>query len=209
MYKEFDIENWKRKDSYLFFKTYDDPFFNICSHLDINTLYNFCKDKGHSFNLAMLFYSIQTANEIEEFKLRTLDGKLVLYNHIHCGITILNNDETFSFCYLEYAGSLAEFETEGKRMIQAQKSQKILDPNANFINLIYFSLIPWISFSSIKHARKSDTNASIPKIAIGKYFKDNGIWKIPVSVEVNHSLMDGIHVGKYFNLLQDKINTLA
>jgi chloramphenicol O-acetyltransferase type A len=39
-------------------------------------------------------------------------------------------------------------------------------------------------------------------------FEDGGRKKIPHSVEVNHAMMDGFHIGKYFNLLQEKYENL-
>ena len=42
--KEFDVENWYRKSQYEFFKTYEEPFFNITSNLDVTNLYNYCKE---------------------------------------------------------------------------------------------------------------------------------------------------------------------
>ena len=59
-------------------------------------------------------------------------------------------------------------------------------------------MIPWISFTSFTHARKPAKEDSVPKIVFGKYTKKNDSVKMPVSVEVHHSLMDGIHVGKFF-----------
>jgi chloramphenicol O-acetyltransferase type A len=74
--------------------------------------------------------------------------------------------------------------------------------------MIHYSIIPWISFSSISHLRKFNTDDSIPKIVFGKHHKkDNGL-VMPVSAEVHHSLMDGLHVGKYLHLLNELYNNL-
>jgi chloramphenicol O-acetyltransferase type A len=44
---------------------------------------------------------------------------------------------------------------------------------------------------------------SIPRIAWGKYFEENGKIKLPLSVQVHHALVDGLHVGQYFNAIQE------
>ena len=44
---------------------------------------------------------------------------------------------------------------------------------------------------------------SIPRIAWGKYFEENGKIKLPLSVQAHHSLVDGVHVGQYFNKVQE------
>ena len=63
-------------------------------------------------------------------------------------------------------------------------------------------MITWISFTSFAHARKPRKEDSVPKIVFGKYTEQNDLIKMPVSVEVHHSLMDGIHVGKFFEFFQ-------
>jgi chloramphenicol O-acetyltransferase type A len=69
-------------------------------------------------------------------------------------------------------------------------------------DLIHYSVIPWIAFTSFTHAKKYNTRDSIPKIVFGKYCDDSGVAKMPVSVEVHHALMDGIHVGEFFEIFQ-------
>src|SRR5688500_10450296 len=98
MFKEIDVENWNRKTTYEFFKNYEDPFFNITANLDVTVLYRFCKANNLSFSLANLFYSLQTANEIRELKIRLKGEKPVEFDTIHATQTILQPDETFSFC---------------------------------------------------------------------------------------------------------------
>ncbi len=208
MYQIFNIETWKRKDAYNFFRTYDDPAFNLCSYIDTTNLYKFCKAEKHSFSLSMLYFSLQVANEMEEFKLRILDEKVIVFDKINCGSTIFNEDETFSFCYFDLTDSLREFEETGKQNIETQLKSKSFEPKINELDLIHYSVIPWTAFSSIKHSRKFAQPNSIPKIAFGKYFTENHVMKMPISIEVNHALMDGFHVGKYLDTLQNRINEL-
>ncbi len=204
MFKEVEVEKWNRKTTYEFFKDYDDPFFNITANLDVTELYHFCKENNLSFSLANLFYSLQTANEIYEFRIRLKDEKLVEYEKIHATQTILNDDETFSFCYFELKETIAEFDEDGKLAVEKYKQLKTFDVEATRIDLIYYSVIPWVSFTSFKHAIRFDKRQTVPRIVFGKMFQENRKLKIPHSVEVNHAIMDGLHVGKYFTRLQEK-----
>ena len=208
MHKEFDIENWNRKNVFDFFSTYDDPFFGICSTIDITNLYKFCKTNDHSLNLAILYFSTYTANSLLNFRLRLLNGKVVLFDHIDCGTTVFHADETFSFCFIDFKTSFSEFELLGKKLIREQLGEKKLEPKSDLLNVIHYSVIPWTSFSSIKHAKKMGISDSIPKITFGKYFSDRGKLNLPISIEVNHALMDGFHVGTFLNKFQEKIDSL-
>jgi Chloramphenicol O-acetyltransferase len=44
---------------------------------------------------------------------------------------------------------------------------------------------------------------SIPRISWGKYFEEVGKIKLPLSVQAHHALVDGIHVGQFFNTFQE------
>ncbi|MCI4670956.1 MAG: chloramphenicol acetyltransferase [Bacteroidia bacterium] len=205
MYKELDLINWNRKSTYDYFRSFEDPFFNICSYLDVTDLQRYSREKNYSFNLCILYYSLKVANEMEEFRMRLLDDKVIVYDRINCGSPVLHEDETFSFCYFVLHDSLEAFVRDGKERIAQQLESKELDPKTGELNMIHYSVIPWTSFSSFKHAKKFIEGDSIPKIVFGKYFEESGRLKMPISVAVNHALMDGFHLGKYLNKLQEAI----
>ena len=206
--KEFEIENWSRKAQYNFFKSYEDPFFNITVNLDITNLYAFCKQYNLSFSLACLYVSIKCINEIPEFKLRISKNKVYQFDVVNIGSTILNDDNTFLFCDFPYQPSIFKFDEVGKKLTENYKKGVKFNSH-NDLAIVHCSTLPWFSFTSVKHARKGDeASKGIPKLVFGKYFIDNEFKKIPFSVEVHHALMDGIHVGMLINNMQQFINDL-
>ncbi len=206
--KPVDLENWNRKTIYEYFKDYTDPFFNLTVNLDVTRLYHFCKEKDLSFSLANLFYALQTANEIREFKIRLKDDKLVEFEKIHATMTIAQPDETFSFCYFEMQENIFEFNEAGKIAVAKYTKLKTFNVMRNRVDLIYSSVIPWVSFTSFKHASRLNNKFTIPRMVWGKMFDDGGRKKMPHSVEVHHAIADGAHVGKYFVSLQEKLDQL-
>ncbi len=207
--KEFDIANWNRKSQFEFFKTYEDPFFNITANLEVTNLFKFCKKHNLSFSLASIFVALKSINEIEEFKLRILNNKVVIFDKVEIGSTILNDDNTFSFCYYNYASSIFEFDKASKKVIENHKKGIVFEPKEEMLNLVHCSTLPWISFTGFKHARKGDeADKGIPKIIFGKVFEENTVRKIPFSVEVHHALMDGYHVALLFQKMQNYIDEL-
>src|SRR6185369_6154884 len=209
MFKEVDISTWERRSTYEFFLDYEDPYFNIAANLDVTALYRFCKTNNVAFSLAILFVSLQSANEIREFRLRMLGEKVVEFDRIEATQTILNDDETFSFCYFDMTKDVFEFERAGKEAVEKYKALKTFDVESNRFDLIYYSVIPWVSFTSFKHASSLDKLQTIPRIVFGKIFSDGERKLMPVSVEVNHIVMDGFHVGKFFNLFQKDLDALS
>jgi len=208
MFHEVDIDAWERKSTYEFFLDYEDPFFNIAANLDVTRLYRFCKDNDLAYSLAALFLSLQAANEIREFRLRMIAERVVEFDRVEATQTILNEDETFSFCYFPLKDDIFQFDRAGKAARQKYLELKTFDVETDRFDLIYYSAIPWISFTSFKHASPRNNRQTIPRMVFGKMFDDGPVKKMPFSVEVHHALVDGIHVGKLFNLYQEKIDSL-
>jgi len=207
--KEIDIENWSRKAQYEFFKTYEDPFFNITANIEVTKLYSFCKKHELSFSLACIYVAIKHINEIPEFRLRIKNEKLVQYDSVPIGSTVLNDDDTFSFCDFPYVTSIFEFNANGKNIIKKHKEGVTFDPQEEEVQMVHCSTLPWVSFTGMKHARKGDeAGKGIPKIIFGGLFVENEIKKVPFSVEVHHALMDGYHVGLLYKNMQQFINNL-
>lgn len=208
MFREVNIDTWERKSTFEFFRDYEDPYFNIAANLDVTRLYRFCKENDLAFSLATLFLSLQSANGIREFRLRMIGETVVEFDRIEATQTILNDDETFSFCYFELKDDIFEFDRAGKAAREKYKALKTFDVEADRIDLIYYSAIPWISFTSFKHASRFNNRQTVPRMVFGKMFDDGPSRKMPFSVEVHHALMDGIHVGKLFSLFQTKLDSV-
>jgi chloramphenicol O-acetyltransferase type A len=157
--------------------------------------------------LAYLFVSLKAANEIEAFRYRLRGKRVLIHDTIHAGSTVLNQDETFSFCYFSYFGLFAEFYRNAQYVLEQHYAQKAhLEPRDNQDNMIHYSILPWFRFSSISHPRRFHTEDSVPKIVFGKFHEQDNRWFLPISISAHHSLVDGIHVGKYLELIQLLIN---
>ncbi len=206
-FTEVDIATWPRRETYEFFKDYEDPFFNFAANVDVTRVYGFCKKHGLRFSLTTLYYSLVAANEIREFRIRLFQNRLVEFDLIHGTQTILNDDETFSFAYFEMKDDVFEFNRSGEEALDKYKALRTFDVERDRRDLIYYSVIPWVSFTSFKHASRLDKTQTVPRIVFGKMFEESGRRFIPLSVEANHTIMDGFHVGKFFNRFQDLVNS--
>ena len=209
MHREIDIGAWNRRAAFEFFKDYKDPFFNIAANLDVTRLYDFCKQQALPFSIACLYFSVAAANEIREFRLRMIGESVVEFDLVEATQTILNDDNTFSFCYFPVRENLAEFVDEGLRAREKYGKLRSFEVESGRLDLIYYSVIPWVSFTSFKHASSGDHRQTVLRIVFGKMFEDGERRKLPFSVEVHHALMDGYHVGLYFNLLQEKLDSVS
>lgn len=198
-----DTETWHRRHLFQFFKDYDDPFFNVCAEVNVTPLLEFTRARDLSFFITSHFLSIRTANEVEPFRYRLRGDRLLVHDRIHAGATLLLKDESFTFVYFDYREDFQTFHANAKATIEdAQIEAPSLYARADRDDLIYHSILPWVSFTSVSHARNSKQQTSVPKISFGKYHTVGDQIKMPVCVEVHHALMDGLHVCRYFERLE-------
>ncbi|NFU00042.1 chloramphenicol acetyltransferase [Clostridium botulinum] len=201
--KLIDIENWKRKDHYNFFRQVDYPHFNICGNIDITKFYKYIKENELPFFISILYASTKTANSIKEFKLRIRGDKVIEHETVNPPFTIITDEEVFSFCRSNYTDNFNEFKTNTLKEIEKVKNNISIEDEPGQDDLLYITSIPWVSFTNITHPIQMNPVDSIPRIAWGKYFEEGGNIKLPISVDVHHALVDGVHIGQYFNIIQE------
>jgi chloramphenicol O-acetyltransferase type A len=202
-----DVASWSRRDLFEFFKGYDNPYFNICTRLDVTHLLRVLRERPEvSVSLAYHYFALRVANEIESFHYRLKDGKVVVHEVINGGTTVLQPNESFTFAYFKYEAVFDKFISAATRSVKAARSGNGPFQPDSSENTIHFTTVPWVSFTSFAHARNWNREDSVPKIAFGKFAEENGLTFLPISIEVHHALMDGLHVGRYLSRLAEALN---
>lgn len=206
MAKQLDLKKWIRRDVFEFFLGFDKPYFNICTQLDITQLMTALHDRPDlSVSMAYHYFALRAANEIEPFRYRLKNGEVIIYDVIHGGTTVLLPSENFTLVYFEYDEGFEKFMDGAERAVKAALSgDGAFRPNPRD-DMIHFTTLPWVAFTSFSHARNWSREDSVPKIAFGKFIKANDRTLLPFSVEVHHALMDGLHVGRYLARLEEAL----
>lgn len=204
--KKIEIETWDRKELFYNFLDFEDPFFNICADVRVNELKSFVTAHSLSYFVASYYLALKVFNEIEAFKLRIREREVILHEVIRGACTILKEDQTFGFGYFPYNESFDRFKVNMQNEIDSVKNRIPLDPQFDKDDLIHSSVVPWVSFRSFEHAKRLKKNDSVPKFVMGKIYESNGILLMPVSVSGHHALMDGLHVGQFFETYQNYLS---
>lgn len=202
-----DQSAWDRAEHFNFFKNADCPQYNICMNLDITNFRKVVKEKNLSFYYAMIYASMYTANEIREFRYRIHKDQVVLYDRIHPSFTELKpGSDLFMMVTLDLNDSMEKFVAAAKEKAKDQTKYFPFEELAGRDDLAYITCIPWISFTHISHTFSLRKEDAVPRISWGKYFEDGDKLLLPFSVQVHHALVDGIHVGRYTQKLQEYLN---
>lgn len=207
MHHYLDLDSWPRRSLFEFYRNFDKPYFNVCTRLDVtNLLAALSSRKGISVTLTYHYFALRTANEIEPFRYRLRQGRVVVHDVVHGGTTILLPDESFGLAYFEYERDFAKFHEAASRAVtQALEAGGGLKLEDTDDDRLHFTTLPWVSFTSFSHARNWRREESATKIAFGKFAEENGRTWLPISVEVHHALMDGLHVGRFLSQMQEAL----
>jgi chloramphenicol O-acetyltransferase type A len=199
-----NTDTWARRDAFEHFRHFDQPNFNVCVRVDAAPLKAAVAARGQSFSLACLFISLRLANLHEPFRYRLeADGRVRVHDEVHGSSTALREDGSFGFAYLDHSPDWAAFHAQGRAAVAAARSRsRMAEPREAEANLLYFTTLPWLHFTSFAHARTSGRDIGIPKFAFGRLLPEGSRLWLPVSVEVHHALMDGLHLGRYVQALE-------
>jgi len=201
-----DFENWNRKDHFNFFNQFEEPFFGVTITIDCSIAYIKCQKEQKGFFLYYLHQCLGAANAVEAFRLRIEDGNVYLYDVVHATAVINRPDTTFGFSYLDYHEIFDHFQAEAKKEMDRIRNSKGLVPADSGANVMHISAIPWLDFTSLSHARGFSFKDSCPKISFGKMTESGGKKTMPVSIHVNHALMDAYHVSIFVDEFQHRMN---
>ena len=206
MMQYLDMETWERKDHFRFFKKFEEPFFGVCVSVDCSIAYEVAKQKGYSFFLYYLYQSLAAANQTEPFRYRIRENEVLVYDTIHASPTINRSKGSFGFAYMDYENDFESFADKAEKEIERVQQSTGLVPAVSGENVIHYSSIPWIRFTSLSHARSFSFADSCPKISFGKMELEGKKRTMPVSIHVHHALMDGYHVGQFIDLFQRRMD---
>src|SRR5260370_28260104 len=103
MEEYLDITTWARRDLFEFFRGYANPYFNICTRLDVTNFLELLRQRpGVNISLAYHYFALRVANEIEPFHYRLKEDKVIIHDVINGATTVLLPNESFTFVYFDY-----------------------------------------------------------------------------------------------------------
>jgi chloramphenicol O-acetyltransferase type A len=172
-------------------------------NVDVTAFYPFVKRNGYSLTVSMVYIIARASNAIPEFRHRIRGDHVVEHEIVNPSFSILTGEDLFSFCAVEYVEGFSEFARKAEKSIADVKSNLDLANNPEKDDVLYMSPIPWVSFTSFNHPMQLHPTDSIPRFAWGKFFKEGDTLKMPLSVQGHHAVMDGIHMGRYYEKVQD------
>lgn len=203
-YTVIDETGWDRAMHCMIFRNSVEPAFCVTFEADITKYKQVIKEQGLSFTMAMVYAVCKCANEIEAFRYRFVDGKVVLFDRIDTAFTYMNQEtELFKVVNVPMAEDLKTY-CELALKTAREQQEYFTGPLGN--DVFQCSPMPWVTYTHISHTNSGKKDNATPLFDWGKYYEKDGRILMPVSVQAHHSFVDGIHIGRFVDKLQYFLN---
>lgn len=190
-----DQATWCRREAFELFSGVDYPFYSVTIPLDVTGVKAMSKQSGLSFYYLMIWVCTKAVNSVREFRMRVRGERVVLLERTDPSFTDLQqNAEQFHIVTMPWEEDAASFCRNAKARSAAQT--RFVEQEKETDGLIYISCMPWFDFVSLTNERNFDKDDTVPRIAWGKYYEENGRLWVHLSIDVNHRLIDGVHIAR-------------
>ena len=209
-YVYIDMETYKRKAHFEYFNSLAYPYAGMTVNVDITALLEKVKREKLSFFLTFCYCAARAANGVREFRQRIVGGRIVEFEWCQTTHTVALDDETYAYCDVD--SRIDDFEIYIKKAVTAQETAKccpsIAEAADEALGKIFVSSVPWVTYTSLVQPVPMPADSN-PRLTWGKYFEENGRILLPVSVLCHHALVDGVHMSKFYRLLEKEMEALT
>lgn len=203
-----DKETWPRREHYDFFAPMSDPFYTLTFPVDVTALRAWCRASRQPFYPAMVYAVTKAMEEVDAFHYKDRDGVIVRHDTLVPSFTDLKpGSELFHIVTLEAGEDPADFCRQAKEQ-SAEQTAFITDGPWDADQLVYFTCLPWFPVTALKNEKDLNPSDSVPRAAWGRWEEQGDRTSLLVSLELNHRLLDGVHVGKFFDALNEWMKQL-
>lgn len=202
-------ESWPRREVYEFFAGMSHPFYALTFPVDVTPLRAWCKERGLSFYAAMVYGVTKAMERVDAFLYKDRGEQIVKVDRLVPSFTDLHpGSEQFHIVTLEAGDNLADFCRRARAKSAAQTV--FISESGPWApdELVYFSCLLWFPLTAATNERDADPSDSIPRVTWGRWEERDGRTLLSLSLELNHRLLDGAHVGRFYAELNAWLQTL-
>ena len=208
-YTVVDLNQWKRGK---LFRHYIDNMRIVMSltvDIDVAPLLRYTRQHGLKFYPVMLWVVSKVINRHDEFKYSwDRDGNLIKWDYVSPSYADFHQEEeAFTKLVTEYAEDLTEF--HGRFLADREKNRGVdgiaEDQPPNFFDA---SCLPWVKYKHVDLHVFDEGRFLAPVVTWGKYEEEQEKSLMPLSMNIHHAVADGFHLARFFNEVQELIDTL-
>lgn len=203
-YMEIDMETYKRKDLFSYFKSMAYPYVGLTVEVDITQFIGNIKKEGAPFFLSFLYVVCATANRIPQFRQRIKEDGIIEYTVCPASYTVALEEDMYCYCCLDCSMPFQEFLPYAAEQQRRVIENPVIKDGENILSYFFISSVPWTTYTALVQPVPFPADSN-PRITWGKYFHKDGRTLIPVTILLNHALADGKQIALFFDYLSEKL----
>lgn len=213
-YKIIEIKDIQKINQYKWFRQFSNPCYGFNVKMDVTRLVYYTKEHHQSFFINTLFLITTALNQIEEMRIREVEGEIRLYDQINPTFTVMTSAGIYENTGFEMINDYPTFYQRAHSIIEEVKKQTKVKETYNdstFYNDFYMTCIPWLSIEGMTHPLIDNDYASLscPRVCWDKYREENGRIVMTLNITVNHCFVDGYPLSQAFLLIQEYFDNLT
>ncbi len=200
--KEVDPKETTRAYAFEMWMQSPMPMVTFFKTLDVTKLVKLSHKRALKFNMLMCWCIGLAAQEVKEFFMLPVGGKLIKYDSIAVNTIVANSQGEVSSCDIPFSDDLATFNSDYLRLtVQVAETCQNHDLTNSMV----------IGTSALAHY---DIDGAVgmysgifnnPFLIWGKYKMRLFKTTMTVSFQFHHTQMDGAHAARFLDLLQQEI----
>ena len=211
MEQRIDRKTWAREAHDRLFARLEVPFYSMTFRLDVTDAAAWAKKNGVSFYKTLIWVTMRAVNGVEAFLYELRGEEVFLLDHRDPSYTYPWDEELFGICGVEWIKGESPF-AFAARCTEAEQKNPAPIPSAEADAAghdVYLSSVPWIDYAHITQEFPLDRTDSTPRIMWGRFSEDEqGRKTLAYTVQVNHRLIDGVHLKRLYDALNGAIKAL-
>jgi len=200
---------YPRRQHLAYFRQLAYPYVGTTVNVKITMWREWVKANKLPFFLSFCYCAAHAANAIPEFRQRLRGEAVVEYDWCKTSHTVALENGTYAYCTLN---SRMPFEAYIPYAVETQEKAKaagcLMDKEEEAESLLFVSTLPWITYTALIQPVPMPADSN-PRITWGKAFEQDGETFLPVSVLCHHGLADGLHIARFYQVLDDELQKLA
>ena len=207
-YIKIDMNTYSRAEHFALFHDCAYPYVGVTVDVDITDFIARVKAKGYPLFMSIMWCAAKAANSIPEFRRRLLDGEIIEFSSCVTNHTVARTDGTFGYCTLDPAMPFEDFLPAALSHQAEIAAGKGLGDMEDVLPQIFISTVTNMAFTAIVQPTPIPADSN-PRITWGKYRPINGRQMLPVATLCNHALMDGYHLGLFYEAFERELSLFA
>ena len=181
------------------------PMVTLFKTLDVSHLVRLSRRKKIKFNMLMCWCIGRAANDIAEFHMLPVDGRLMLYDTIAVNTIVANRQGEVSSCDLPFSDDLLRFNDDYLRLTR-QVAESCENHDLTDRMVIGTSALAQYAIDGAVGMYSGVFNN--PFLIWGRYRRRFLKTTLAVSFQFHHTQMDGAHAARFLDALQREITAL-